>query len=82
MRVGSDAFREYSVSFLEILVSNLFVMGRRKMLSKVIGWVQVALSPVYMELFLLNKILDPAILHIKGFRAFHTDLSSEYIGGC
>ena len=51
MRVGSDAVREYSVSFLEILVSHLFVMGKRKMLSKVIGWVQVALSPVHIELF-------------------------------
>ena len=69
------------MSFLEILVSNLFVMGRRKILGKVIGSVQVALIPVYIELFLLNTILDPVILHIKGFRAFHMDLSSEDIGG-
>ena len=49
--MGSDAVREYSVNFFEILVSHLFVMGRRKMLSKVIGSVQVALSPVYIEFF-------------------------------
>ena len=70
------------MSFLEILVSNLFVMGRRKMLSKVIGSVQVASSPVQTELSLFNAILDPVIPHIKGFRGFHTDLSSEDIVGC
>ena len=78
----SDSVQEYSVSFLEILVSHLFVMGRRKSLSKVIDSVQVSSSPVKIELFLFNAILDPVIPHIKGFRAFHTDLSSEDIGGC
>lgn len=44
-------------------------MGRRVMLGEVVGFVESAFLPVYMELALANAIANPVESHVDGFGA-------------
>ena len=68
-----------SLGALEIMISHELMMRRRKMLGEIVTVVVLSGSPVEIELLLSNAILEPMILHIKGFRALHADGSMKDI---
>jgi hypothetical protein len=62
---------------MKILIAHEFVMGWRMMFGKIIGTVGFPGGPVEFKLLLTNAIFEPVIMHVKGFRFFHADLSME-----
>ena len=48
-------------------------------LREIVSLVEFSRSPVQIELFLINAVLEPVIAHIKSLGAFHADLSLENI---
>jgi hypothetical protein len=64
-------------SATKILMAQLYVMGGRMMLGKVISRVELARRPVEVELALLDVVFQPFVLHVEGFRSFEPNLRFE-----
>jgi hypothetical protein len=62
---------------MKIIIVNEFMMCRRMVFRGVICTVGVPRGEVMIVLLLSNAIFEPMIRHVKGFRSFHADLSTE-----
>jgi hypothetical protein len=67
----------YCEGALKIPRAHQFVTGWWMMFGKIIGRVQFSGSPIKMELFLGNAILEPVVTHVKGFGFFQTHVCMQ-----